>query len=378
MDSYDNEEPVIPSDVIEKCFFISDGEGDESTPDDEVLLYFYPAHVPASKQALLSGAVVSLVHYLSEFTTEPIRTLSMSRVKFAVIQKGKYLLAASGPSSEADSVLVNHVETLYAAYSFYWGPIEQVGNRFAGRPRKNLVRCVQMQCRTLVPLLNGFCEKGKLNAFVWLPFSSPPPNTARHFMQASNILSSIQTEREVYGGCMFFDSSVLCTHIDVEITRWMLSLVDLIRQDKDRGRHNRESSLSRAAFVPVYLTAEQCQRYGEGEGSELCGADAEGCRLGIEDGPEEGVPVSMVRGEADEDEVEEQEDSDPIGVFRTEMLVDDLNAYEDTDQGRYVSLCVFFLDKISLALLMTKHADSRSWHVIVRTDSLMKPRNMIH
>jgi len=267
-------------------------------------------------------------------------------VKFAVIQKGKYLLAASGPASEADSVLVNHVETLYAAYSFYWGPIEQVGLRFASTPRKNLVQCVQMQCRTLVPLLQGFCAKGKSNAFVWLPFSSPPPNTARHFMQASNILSSIQTEREVYGGCMFYDSAVLCTHIDVEITRWMLSLVDLIREDKDRRRLNRDSSLSRAAFVPVYLTAEQCQR------------------LGIEDSPDENVPVSVVRGEADEDEVDEQEDSDPIGVFRTELLVDDLNTYEDTEKGRYVSLCVFFLEKISLALLMNKHADSRSWHVI--------------
>jgi hypothetical protein len=249
---------AMPSEVMEKCFFISDGESDECTPEEEILLYFYPDSFPLRKQVLLSGAVVSLAQYIADFTKEPIRTLSMSRVKFAVIQKGKYTLVASGPAEEADSVLLNHVETLYSAYSFYWGPIEEVGVRFTGR--MDLVRCVQMQCKTLVPLLDGFRDKGKLNAFVWLPFSSPPPNTARHFMQASNILSSIQTESDVYGGCIFTEGSVLCTHIDVEITRWMLNLVDLIRQEELANRRGKSGDY-RVAFVPVYLTTEQCQKY---------------------------------------------------------------------------------------------------------------------
>lgn len=249
--------PSLPNEVIEKCFFIKDGEADEGTPEDEILLYFYPDTFPVRQQTLLAGAVESLTHYIAGFTDEPVRTLSMTKVKFSVLKLGSYLLFASGPAEEADSVLLHHVETLYAAYMFYWGPIEDVGARFKGEPRKDFVKCITAQCKPLVPLLENFSEKGKLNAFIWLPFSSPPPNTARHFMQASNILSAVQTEESVYGACMFFESSVLCTHMDVEVTRWMLNIVELLgKEDSDTRRTN-----SRNSFIPVYLTKEQCQRF---------------------------------------------------------------------------------------------------------------------
>ena len=256
----------LPSEVIEKCFFVSDMCVDEGTPEDEILLYFYPSTFPLQKQVLLSGAVNALVQYIADFSEEPVRTLSMNRIKFAVLRLGDYTLVASGPAAEADSVLQNHIQTLYAAYSFYWGPLQDVGKRFnSKKERKLFVHCIQQQCKKLVPLLDGFRDKGKLNAFVWLPFSSPPPNTARHFMQASNILSSIQTEEKIYGGCIFYDSSVLCTHMDVEITRWMLNIVDLNRQENiDQGgllRGRLGSTVeSRCIFIPVYLTKEQCSK----------------------------------------------------------------------------------------------------------------------
>ena len=253
----DDEEPAanLPTDVIEKCFFIKDGEAGEQTPEEEILLYFYPESFPLRQQILLAGAVEALTYYIAGFTDEPVRTLTMTKVKFSVLRLGSYMLFASGPAEEADSVLLHHIETLYAAYMFYWGPIEDVGARFKGAQRKEFVNCINQQCQRLVPLLDGFRDKGKLNAFVWLPFSSPPPNTARHFMQASNILSAVQTEESVYGGCMFYESEVLCTHMDVEVTRWMLNIVELLRKPGKESRDGRRSS-----FMPVYLTREQCQK----------------------------------------------------------------------------------------------------------------------
>ena len=197
-----NEDGIMSGDFIEKCFFILDEEGrDEKCPKEEIMLFFYPEKgMELERKLFLSGSVIAMVKFVEHFTPEPPKTLSLSKAKFSAKQVGDYTLVATGRSDEADSVLQNHIEALYAAYSFYWGPMPLVASRFNNRPRRDFIECIQRQCTTLIPLLDGFRDKGKLNAFIWLPYSSPPPNTARHFMQASNILSSLQTEPNIHGG----------------------------------------------------------------------------------------------------------------------------------------------------------------------------------
>jgi hypothetical protein len=196
------DEPLLSGDFIDKCFFILDEDGrDESMAAEEVMLYFYPEKgMDLTRKLFLVGSIVAMIKFVEHFTSEFPKTLALSRAKFSAKQVGDYTLVATGRPDEADGVLQNHIEALYSAYQFYYGPLPDVAKRFKNQKRSDLIECINQQCRALLPLLHGFRKKGKLNAFLWLPFSSPPPNTSRHFMQASNILSSLQIQGGTYGG----------------------------------------------------------------------------------------------------------------------------------------------------------------------------------
>lgn len=59
-------------------------------------------------------------------------------------------------------------------------------------------------------------------------------------------------------------------------------------------------------------------------------------------------------------------------MYRTDLQVQDRNRYRNTDTGIYVTLCVFSIEKISLALLMQKRADFRMLGSIVSTELLYR------
>lgn len=60
------------------------------------------------------------------------------------------------------------------------------------------------------------------------------------------------------------------------------------------------------------------------------------------------------------------EETNPEEMYRTDLRVDDKNTYKNTDNGIYVTLCIFSVERISLALLMRKDADYRLLRTIVR------------
>ena len=59
------------------------------------------------------------------------------------------------------------------------------------------------------------------------------------------------------------------------------------------------------------------------------------------------------------------EETNPEEMYRTDLRVDDKNTYKNTENGIYVTLCIFSVERISLALLMRKDADYRLLRTIV-------------
>ena len=62
---------------------------------------------------------------------------------------------------------------------------------------------------------------------------------------------------------------------------------------------------------------------------------------------------------------ERKEDNLEEKIFSGDSVVDDRNTYEDTEDGYYLTLCILFLERISLALLMDKYTDNRTFRSIV-------------
>lgn len=100
-----------------------------------------------------------------------------------------------------------------------------MAERFCGA-RAEFLACVQAQLGLLAPMLQAARRRSLLRPFVRLPFLSLPPNCSRFFMAASQYLSRRRREDHVQAGAVFFDSSVLCTHTDIPLTRWIHSRLE--------------------------------------------------------------------------------------------------------------------------------------------------------
>lgn len=126
---------------------------------------------------------------------------------------------------------------------------------------------------------------------------------------------------------MFFSSSVLCTHLDVEITRWILNRVELFRKKKKGTRGDQLSS--QPVFLPVFLSSEQIAK------------------------------LSMERKPLTQDVIQLLEPRVPMKYHYV------LNPV-DPKEGEFVTLCIFFKEKITLAIIMDLRnlLDSRDIRVI--------------
>lgn len=52
-----------------------------------------------------------------------------------------------------------------------------------------------------------------------IPYTPLPDDCTRHFIMASQALDAVESLPDVLGGCLFFETTVLCTHFDDTLTR---------------------------------------------------------------------------------------------------------------------------------------------------------------
>jgi hypothetical protein len=73
-----------PSSSSYSFFFYDPLFGDELTPSEDYLLYFYPDDVPLDSQINLQGSAAAMVAFASQFTKEPINVVQLKYIKMAI------------------------------------------------------------------------------------------------------------------------------------------------------------------------------------------------------------------------------------------------------------------------------------------------------
>ncbi len=116
------------SDHLSGSFFIFDDyhSEDEEASGEELLLFFYPSHVTLNKRLFLLGGCSALVAFAKNFTSAPVEVLKMEKVKFAIKEEGKMIMALTTDISDPDSAVVNHLELIYNAFKFFNGSFSSV------------------------------------------------------------------------------------------------------------------------------------------------------------------------------------------------------------------------------------------------------------
>jgi hypothetical protein len=117
------------SESIKGCFFIHDdfhNENEEEATGDELLLFFYPTHVPPNSRLFIIGGCIALRAFAKGFTKSPVTMLTMERVKFAVKEEGNITMALSTDINDPDSAVLDHLDAIYRAFKFFNGSFSTV------------------------------------------------------------------------------------------------------------------------------------------------------------------------------------------------------------------------------------------------------------
>mmetsp|Transcript_9842 Transcript_9842/g.39913 ORF Transcript_9842/g.39913 Transcript_9842/m.39913 type:complete len:525 (-) Transcript_9842:38-1612(-) len=209
------------SNPLENVFFVFDEDGgDERCPVDEILVYFHPEEgLELDQKLFLQGSISAMVAFAEQFNQDRVQVMLLKSVKFAIKKVPPFTLVVTANVAVGDGELMYFIESLYAAYRFHYGGLNNVAERFTERAA--FLQCVQKQLALLVPMMQAARRRSALRPFVELPFCTLPPNCSRFFMAASQYLSRRRRDDQVRAGAVFFDSAVLCTHMDILLTRWV-------------------------------------------------------------------------------------------------------------------------------------------------------------
>jgi len=216
-------------------FFYDDLHEDEAAEPDEIILFFYPDEVPRDSKLFLQGGCSAMINFASKFTSNPVDVVTLKRTKIAFKQLGKItMVLTSSNIGEEDDTLCYQLEVLYRAFRFYNGSFPDVFELFKDLTRKELIAQFKEVGRLLIPLLQSL-QKNLMRAFDPMPYTElPAQKGSRFFLEASQILNEVKSQWGNIAGCLFYDKSVLCTHLDLETTRWVLNLVILTKSNPRR------------------------------------------------------------------------------------------------------------------------------------------------
>eukprot|EP01103_Thecamoeba_quadrilineata_P007341 TRINITY_DN17230_c0_g1_i1.p1 TRINITY_DN17230_c0_g1~~TRINITY_DN17230_c0_g1_i1.p1 ORF type:complete len:562 (+),score=108.70 TRINITY_DN17230_c0_g1_i1:29-1687(+) len=212
---------------LQNSFFIFDDVcADEGADPDDIPIFFYPPDADKDLKLLIIGASFAMINFVKNFTNEEIQILSLERFKMAFKQVDAITLVLTGPLEDTDSALMDQLEAVYSAFRFYYGSFSDILSLYS--TRLEFIKAMSKMGRVLIPLINRY-RQTSLKAFSPLPYLDLPPKNKRFFLAANQLLNSVKAQYPIIlSGCIFYDCSVLCTHLDVASTRWILNRVEYL------------------------------------------------------------------------------------------------------------------------------------------------------
>eukprot|EP00002_Diphylleia_rotans_P037911 TRINITY_DN8537_c0_g1_i1.p1 TRINITY_DN8537_c0_g1~~TRINITY_DN8537_c0_g1_i1.p1 ORF type:complete len:497 (+),score=93.94 TRINITY_DN8537_c0_g1_i1:73-1563(+) len=257
--------PLKSYEFLTHCFFVLDNRvKDEADAPEDSILFFYPPNVPIDNQVNVTGLVQSLAALSGNFTTNPMETLCMEHWKAAFRHFGEYSMILTGSMEDLDTTLLKQLDDLAYAFSFFNGPFSEVVNM---HPKlEDLRKDLSERCFVpLKPLLTHFAQD-VFNSICPIPYTELPNYSNRLFLSASQILHLVRRDRNCLGGCILYEKSILCTHLDFTITRWIMTRQEVSRDDQPIEMRSLASNPSRTTSVfdeshhIVFLTNQEYDR----------------------------------------------------------------------------------------------------------------------
>ena len=105
----------------------------------------------------------------------------------------------------------------------------------------------------LVPYIRQY-ENEVHPSFDKLPISYLPPGFNRNFLAASELLTSMKSEPDNLGGCVLFNGSILCTHLEPETSSYILTKVESMTKVQGQGD----------ICLPVFVRNDELERLRDG------------------------------------------------------------------------------------------------------------------
>lgn len=240
-----------PEDLLfesrKRVFFINDTEAcpDENDDKEDQIMYFYPPEFEFFKKINLMDGIQGFTTYVKEFGLAEPKIIKLEKEKLACKYIGRYTMALSAPPDEPDTSLINQLENSYTAFEFFHGSFERVFKK-VGEDRDKFANEMRNIWKRLNPLIKRI---DTLNfAFQPIVFTELNRSANRYFIVASQILQTVKHRVGVLSGCILYNRTMVCSHLDNSTTFWIQSLYDIIHPYSSLGEVEYTNQL-----LPFYL-----------------------------------------------------------------------------------------------------------------------------
>ncbi|KJE96956.1 hypothetical protein, variant [Capsaspora owczarzaki ATCC 30864] len=217
----------------------------EEDPKEDQILFFHPAELPMMKQVALMDGIEGFSTFVKEFGMSPPKVITLEHEKAACMHVGQYTLSLCAPPEEPDTSLINQLHNLYSAFVFLHGSFDRVLKK-AKNDKLKFREDIRNIWKRLTPLI----RRTDTMSFTFQPvrFTELKRSANRHFIAASQILQMVKHRSGVLSGCIFFNKTILCSHLDPATTFWIHLLYDIIHPYASLGDVESTHQL-----MPVYL-----------------------------------------------------------------------------------------------------------------------------
>eukprot|EP01127_Copromyxa_protea_P019904 TRINITY_DN6554_c0_g1_i1.p1 TRINITY_DN6554_c0_g1~~TRINITY_DN6554_c0_g1_i1.p1 ORF type:complete len:551 (-),score=108.35 TRINITY_DN6554_c0_g1_i1:40-1605(-) len=196
---------------------------------EDLPLFFYPPGKDFNRQADAISVCLSMTSISLHFTHVPVSVVELKEVKIAYKKVGQYLLVLTGLVTDSNKALLHQVNLLWDCFQFYNGSFSRL-EKLCGTGRANLQKSISDAATFLVPLIQEFHSTSM--KFSPMPYTKVLPtfkDTSSFFVLAWQLTSAINNNPNLKdllcGTALIYNNRVVCTHLDVASTRWIVSFI---------------------------------------------------------------------------------------------------------------------------------------------------------
>jgi hypothetical protein len=223
-----------------KCFFIYDDfYKDEAANPEDIILFFWPEEVPQKEQTDIHGSCGVIVDFKVGADNSDVPIVELGKMKFTFKKIGKFRMVLVSDISDSNVSLLQEMDFLWKGFQFFNGSFQILLKNC--NERKSAKNVVRQAMRNIVHLISKYLQTS-LHYFNAFPYFNIPSAFCRHFVYASQLLNAIGTANANLGGCILYRDRVICTHLDMFTTRWIVALVDGLELSKKENTQNQTNS----------------------------------------------------------------------------------------------------------------------------------------